>query len=122
MDVWDFSIIWLLLVVLQYTLGCMCPFESAFLYPLDKYLVLQLPGHRVVLFLITESLSKKLKKTQKNGKKIIPFDCQYAINCITRYLSKGYKNADSKGHIHPNVYSSAIDNIQIMERTQMSIN
>ena len=26
-------------------------------------------------------------------------------NCTTRYLSKGYKNADSKGHMHPNVYS-----------------
>ena len=25
----------------------MCPFESAFLYPLDKYLVMQLLGHRV---------------------------------------------------------------------------
>ena len=30
----------------------MCPFKSAFLYPLDKYLVVQFLGHRVVLFLI----------------------------------------------------------------------
>ena len=30
----------------------MCPFETAHLYPLDKYLVVQLLGHRVVLFLI----------------------------------------------------------------------
>ena len=30
----------------------MCPFESAFLYPLDRYLVVQLLGRRVVLFLI----------------------------------------------------------------------
>uniref|UniRef100_A0ABI7WK31 Uncharacterized protein n=1 Tax=Felis catus TaxID=9685 RepID=A0ABI7WK31_FELCA len=29
----------------------MCPFETAYLYPLDKYLVVQLLGHRVVLFL-----------------------------------------------------------------------
>ena len=29
-------------------------------------------------------------------------------NCITRNLPKGYKNADSKGHTHPNVYSSTI--------------
>ena len=28
----------------------MCPFETAHLYPLDKYLVVQLLGHRVVLF------------------------------------------------------------------------
>ena len=42
-------------------------------------------------------------------------------NCTTRYLCKEYKNADSKGHMHPIVYSSAINNSQIMERTQMSI-
>ena len=30
----------------------MCPFKSAFLYLLDKYLLVQLLGHRVVLFLI----------------------------------------------------------------------
>ena len=37
------------------------------------------------------------------------------INCIPRYLSKGYKNADSKGHMHPNVYSSIVNNSLIME-------
>ena len=41
--------------------------------------------------------------------------------CTTRYLSKGYKNADLRGHMHPNVYSSAIDNSLSMERAQMSI-
>ena len=30
----------------------MCPSESAFWYPLDKYLVKQLLDHRIVLFLI----------------------------------------------------------------------
>ena len=43
-------------------------------------------------------------------------------NCTTGYLSKGYKNADLKGHMHPNVYCSTINNSQIMERAQMSIN
>ena len=42
-------------------------------------------------------------------------------NCTTRYLSKGYKNADSKGHMYPNVHSSAVNNSQSMERAQMSI-
>ena len=42
-------------------------------------------------------------------------------NCTTRYLSKGYKNADSKGNMHLNVYSSAIYNSQSMERAQISI-
>ena len=43
-------------------------------------------------------------------------------NCTARNLSKGYRSADLKGHMHPNVYSSAINNSQIMERAQMSIN
>ena len=43
-------------------------------------------------------------------------------NCTTRYLSKGYRTAVSKGHMHPNVYSNAIDNSQSMGRAQMSIN
>ena len=42
-------------------------------------------------------------------------------NCTTRYLSKGYRYAVSKGHMRPNVYSSTIDNSQSMERAQMSI-
>ena len=34
-------------------------------------------------------------------------------NCTTRYLSEGYRDAVLKGHMHPNVYSSTIDNSQI---------
>ena len=34
-------------------------------------------------------------------------------NCTTRYLSKGYRCAISKGHMHPSVYSSTIINSQI---------
>ena len=30
----------------------MCPFETTYLYPLDKCLLVQLLGHRVVLFLV----------------------------------------------------------------------
>ena len=30
----------------------MCPFETAHLYPLDKYIVVQLLGCKVVLFLV----------------------------------------------------------------------
>ena len=52
MDIWALSILWLLLIVPLSTLGCMCLFETAYLYPLDKYLVVQLLGHRVVLFWI----------------------------------------------------------------------
>ena len=34
----------------------MCPFKSVFLYPLGKYLVVQLLDHRVVLFLTFRNL------------------------------------------------------------------
>ena len=44
----------------------------------------------------------------------------YPRNCTTRYLSKGHLCAISKGHMHPNVYSNAIDNSESMERAQMS--
>ena len=42
-------------------------------------------------------------------------------NCISRYLLKGYKNTDLKGHMHPDVYSIIINNSQFMESPQMSI-
>ena len=42
-------------------------------------------------------------------------------NCITRYYSKGCKNDDLNEHMQPNVYSSTINNGQIVASTQMSI-
>ena len=43
-------------------------------------------------------------------------------NSTSRNLSKGYRSADSQGHMYPNVYSSTFNNSQIMGRAQMSIN
>ena len=43
-------------------------------------------------------------------------------NSTTRNLSKGYRSADSQGHMYPNVYSSALNNSQVTERAHMSIN
>ena len=43
-------------------------------------------------------------------------------NYTTRHLSTGYRCAVSKGHMHPHVYSSTINNSQSMKRAQMSIN
>ena len=40
---------------------------------------------------------------------------------LSHSLSEGYRYAVLKGHMHPNVYSSTIDNSQSMERAQMSI-
>ena len=42
-------------------------------------------------------------------------------NCTTRHLSKGYRCAVLKGHMHPHVYSSTINNGQSLERVQISI-
>ena len=39
-------------------------------------------------------------------------------NCNARYLSKGYRSAVLKRHMHPNVYHRAINNSQTMERAQ----
>ena len=41
-------------------------------------------------------------------------------NCATRYLSKGYRSADSKGHMHTDDLSGTINNGQRMQRAQMS--
>ena len=41
----------------------------------------------------------------------------YTIRC----LSKGYRCAVSKGHMHPHVYSSTINNRQSMVKVHMSI-
>ena len=37
-------------------------------------------------------------------------------NSTARNLPKGYRNADAQGHLYPNVYSSTLNNSQIMER------
>ena len=42
-------------------------------------------------------------------------------NCTTRHLSIGYRCVVLKGHMHPHVYSSTVNNSQNMETTQMSI-
>ena len=45
----------------------------------------------------------------------------WSSNCTSMHLSKGYRYAVFKGHMHPNVYSSTVNNTQGMERAQMPI-
>ena len=52
------------------------------------------------------TLGNSMEVPQKIKNRATP----WPSNCTTKYLSKGYKNADLKGHMHPNVYSSAINN------------
>ena len=54
MDIGALSIVWLCWLCCYKHQGCMCPFESAFLYPLCKYLVVQLLACRGVLLLTFE--------------------------------------------------------------------
>ena len=61
--------------------------------------------------------SMEVPQKIKNRTTLWPSNCT-----TTRYLSKGHRYAVSKGHRHPNVYSSTINNSQSMERAQMSIN
>ena len=42
-------------------------------------------------------------------------------SCTTRYFPKGHINADSKEYMHPNVYSSTLNNSQTTETAQMPI-
>ena len=42
-------------------------------------------------------------------------------SCTTRYYPKDTKMLMRRGYVHPNVYRSAINDSQIMERAQMSI-
>ena len=67
---------------------------------------------------MVQSLWKTVWKFPQKLKIELPYD---PAICITRYLSRGYKHSDSKGHTPPNIYSSNVHNSQAMERAQMSI-
>ena len=44
-----------------------------------------------------------------------------ANNSTTRNLSKGYRSADSKGHMHPNIYRSAINIAKLWKEPKCSL-
>ena len=62
-----------------------------------------------------------LKNSMKIPQKVKNKTTLQPSNHTSRYLSKGYKNNDSKGYMHLNVYSNNVHNNQNMERAQMSI-
>ena len=61
------------------------------------------------------TLEKSMEVSQKTKNKTTLQSSNYTI----RYLSKEWKNTDSKGYMHPNVYSSIIYNSQTMETAQV---
>ena len=82
---------------------------------------MQRKGNPLALLVGMQTGAATLENSMEVPQKIKNRTTLKPSNYTTRYLSKGYKNADSKRHMHPNVYSSALDNRQIMERAQMSI-
>ena len=78
-------------------------------------------GNPLALLVGMQTGAATLENSMEVPQKITDRTTLQPSNYTTRYLSKGYRSADSKGHMHPNVYSSTTDNNQIMERAQMSI-
>ena len=67
---------------------------------------------------ILKGTTATLENSMEVPRKIKNRTSLHPSNCTTRYLSKGYRYAVSKGHMHPDVYSSTINNSQRMERAQ----
>ena len=81
---------------------------------------MQRKGNPFALLVGEQTGAAALENSMEVSQKIRDRTTLWPSNCTTRYLSKGYQNADLKGHVHPNVYSSTINSSQSMERAQMS--
>ena len=67
---------------------------------------------------LVQPLWKTLRRFLKKLKIELSYDPVIALLGI---YPKGYKHSDSKGHMHPSIYSSNVHNSQDLERAQMSI-
>ena len=83
---------------------------------------MQRKGNTFALLVGMQTGTATLETSMEVPEKIKNTTTQRPSNCITRYLSKAYKNANLKRPMHPNMYSSAINNSPSMQRAQMSIN
>ena len=81
---------------------------------------LQRKGDSIALSVERQTNAATLKNTVAVPQKFKSRATLWSSNCSTRYLVKGCKNADSKGHMQPNVYSSIINNSRSMEKARMS--
>ena len=79
-------------------------------------------GNPLALLVGMQTSAATLENSTEVPQKIKNRITLWPSNCTTRNLSKGYRSAYLKEDMHPNVYSSTINNSQVLERAQMSIN
>ena len=79
-------------------------------------------GNPLALLVGMQTSAATLENNVEVPQKIKHRTTLWPSNSTTRNLSKVNRSADSQGHMYPNVYSSTINNRQIMERAQMAIN
>ena len=70
---------------------------------------------------LVQPLWKTVWRFLKKLKMELPYNPATAQLHRFGYLPKGYKNTNSKGYMHPDIYSSVINSSQTMEKGQMSI-
>ena len=78
-------------------------------------------GNPLILWVGMQAGAATLENSMEGPQKVKNRTTLRPGNCTTGYLAKGYKNSDSKGHMHPNVYSSKVHNSQTVERAEMSM-
>ena len=71
---------------------------------------MQRKGNTFALLVGMQTGAVTLENSVQFPQKIKSGTTLWVSNCTIRYLSKGYKNADLKGHMHANVYSNSINN------------
>ena len=81
---------------------------------------MQRKGNRLTLLVGLQTGAATLENSMEFPQKVKNRTTLQPSNCTSRYLSKGYRSADSKEQMHLNVYSGTINNNQIMERAQLS--
>ena len=62
-------------------------------------------GNPLALLLRMQTDAAALENSVEVPQKIKNRMTLWPSNSTTRYSSKGYRSADSKGHMHPNIYS-----------------
>ena len=81
---------------------------------------MQRKGNPFALLMGMQIGAVTLESSMEDPQKVKNRTTLLSRNCITRYLPKGYRNTDSKGYMHPNVYSSIINYNQTVERAKVS--